>query len=340
MIIKTKRFPKCPACKSSSCAWGKRESGTKRFRCLVCFKTFTTKKKQKAKQRQFLVLFEGYVLRGESLQSIASKSGYFLGYLQEKFTTILCTEPPVLDIPIPEFSWEERYMLIDGLWFGKRECVMLYRYAYYKPILRVSFLSKEYGTLIAKDLLWLKEQGYKTTCAISDGGTGIKKAILKAYGKIPHQHCLAHMYRLGTGAIGKYPKDYRIRQLKQFLDALWLIESQEALTYWKQLFRAWKKKHYLFLVERRSDGTRSWFAHPGVRKATKILASSYKNSFVFLTHPMLPKTTNHLEGSIGNVRIKLVIHRGLKREKIHSFLRWFIYFYNKNILSQKNIKKA
>ncbi|OGG27058.1 hypothetical protein A2960_02855 [Candidatus Gottesmanbacteria bacterium RIFCSPLOWO2_01_FULL_39_12b] len=62
-------------------------------------------------------------------------------------------------------------------------------------------------------------------------------------------------------------------------------------------------------------------------------------SFKFPDHPLMPKTTNELEGSISVLSRKHNLHKGLKRERVKPFLSWLIYFYNRKILSQrKNLR--
>lgn len=51
----------------------------------------------------------------------------------------------------------------------------------------------------------------------------------------------------------------------------------------------------------------------------------------------MPKTTNELEAQFGHLSIRWLAHRGLKTEKWEQFMKWFVYFYNKNKLSSKNI---
>lgn len=72
---------------------------------------------------------------------------------------------------------------------------MLYRHSKEKILLHASFMAKEFGILIAKDLGLLKSN-YHFTGIVSAGGTGIRKAVFKIFGHIPHQICLAHLHRI------------------------------------------------------------------------------------------------------------------------------------------------
>ena len=259
--------------------------------------------------------------------------------LEEKFHKLLDLKPPE-NLP-PELLTEEVYLLIDGLWFGKRFCLMLYRRSKDKLLLRTSFMAKEYASLISKDLIALKEAGHRFTGVVSDGGTGVKKAIFKVFGHIPHQICMAHLHRQAVNALGRHPKDLNVKRLKELADWVWMIESKEALKWWKGEYHQWYLENLHYLNEyRRDEEGRWWYIHKGVRKAARTLVYLAYYSFVFLDHPLMPKTTNEIEASFGVMSTKKGVHKGLKRERIAGFLKWFVYFYNRKILSQRKSKMA
>lgn len=264
---------------------------------------------------------------------LSSWSGYTIRGLEKQFHKLLDQLPPANDIP--ELETDEAYLLVDGLWFGKRYALMLYRHSKAKHILHASFVAKEFGTLIAKDLKYLSTK-YRFTGIVSDGGTGIGNAVFMVFGSIPHQICMAHLHRDIVNAIGRYPKDERVKRLKKLAEHIFLIESKEALNWWRDKLQGWINKNRDFLLEFKRDNLGHWwYIHKGVRKAVRILVSLPDTSFKFLDHPLMPKTTNELEGSISVLSQKHNIHRGLKRERVKPFLSWFIYFYNQKLLSQR-----
>ena len=235
---------------------------------------------------------------------------------------------------------EVSFLLLDGVWFGRWFVLMVYRQSRTLTILHISVAGREVATKISKDLRYLLSLGYRFTGIVSDGGTGIVKAITMVFPHTPHQICLAHMHRDIVNALGRYPKDYRVQKLKRLADWVWLIESQEALAWWRKHVRRWHQRHWQFLKERRTDDTgRWWYIHKGVRRAYAILSHLHESSFTFLRCPLLPKTTNELEAQFGHLGQRWISHRGLKRERWEHFLRWFVYFYNQEKLAGSKTKK-
>jgi len=334
MSTNTKRVRKCTSCNNQAKRYGRTAAGTVRYRCTICLKTFVTHQKRVAQNVIQLKLLEEYVLYGATYKLLAKVHHLPKESLCRKFHKLLIQEPPQL--VIPETQKEESYLIIDGKWFGKTEVALIYRRADLKTILRINFLKKEYGSQIAKDLEALKKQ-YHFTCVVSDGGTGIKKAVKQVLNHIPHQHCLAHLHREAIGGLGKYPKENNLKQLRNLADHLWLIESRETLLWWQQQLKIWIKRNKAYLLEHTHDSFnhRWWYTHKGARKAVRVLLTAPQTSFVFLDHPLLPKTSNALEASIGVLGDKKRIHRGLKKCRNQQFIKWFVYFYNQEKLAER-----
>jgi hypothetical protein len=269
-----------------------------------------------ANHRTFLWYFEQYVLYGATFASLVRTGPYSISTLQRRFERLFVQDPPLLVLP-KESQEGETYLILDGRWFGKRICLMLYRQSKSKIILYASFMPKEYGSLILKNLKYLEAHGYRFAGIVSDGGTGIKKAVVKMYGHIPHQICMAHIHRQATNCLGKYPKEERVKELKALADHMWLIESREAREWWKKQVNHWIQVHGLFIGQTRWDTTGHWwYVHSGVRKSVRAIKTAYEECFTFLDHPLMPRTSNEIEATIGTLSMKHLVHRGMKREKL------------------------
>jgi len=278
-------------------------------------------------------LFRQYILWGHTYEQLTDQSGYSIQYLSRQFHVFLLQDPPVLPL-LDQSEIIETFLLLDGLWLKRGFVLMAYRQSKNLTILHISVVGKEAATKIARDLRHLLSLGYRFTGIVSDGGTGIVKAVSDVFPHRPHQICLAHLHRDIIAAIGKYPKQERVKDLKQLADHIWLIESKEALRWWEKQVGHWIKSHSGYLKEKKYDLDYNWwFIHKGVRRAVNILQDLPKTSFAFLDHPLMPKTTNELEAQFGHIGKRWLSHRGLKIEKWKYFMKWFVYFYNQDKLS-------
>lgn len=266
-------------------------------------------------------------------------SGYSVRFLEEKFHEYLATDPPLLPL-LDQGQIEETFLLIDGLWFTRYFVLMVYRQSGNLFLLRIAAYHREVNTQIKKDLVWIRENGYWFTGVVSDGGTGIVKAVSDVFLHAPHQLCLAHKDRDIAAALGKNPHDERVKELKALADHIWRIESKEALRWWEEQVKHWVKSHNSFLKEKRFDLAYNWwYIHKGVRRAVHILKYLPETSFHFLDHPLMPKTTNEIEAQFGHIGKRWLAHRGMKQERWIQFLKWFTYFYNQDKLADKKTKK-
>jgi hypothetical protein len=329
--------PICPSCSKPFSPWGRTSSGKKRYGCNYCHTT--RKYQQKTQKVDIFQLFKQYVLWGSTYAMLASLSGYSTRHLQKHFYGYFQQSPPELTL-LDQSEMTETFLLLDGLWLKRGFVLMAYRQSKNLTILHISVIGREVATKIAKDLRHLTVLGYRFTGVVSDGGTGIVKAVSDVFPHKPHQICLAHLHRDVINAIGKYPKSERIRDLKRLADHVWLIESKEALRWWEKQVKAWVQRHNAFIKERKYDLDYNWwYIHKGVRRAASILQSLPDTSFKFLDYPLMPRTTNEIEAQFGHIGKRWLSHRGLKTEKWEHFMRWFVYFYNLEKLSPRKTKR-
>jgi hypothetical protein len=193
-----------------------------RYRCLECGKTFVSQRRAKwvsrKKEVELQKWFRLYILKGLTYDVISGLSGLSIRSLEKNFHEQLEKYPPVFKISPHIIKQADRptYLLIDGKWWGKTSVDMLYRLVDIKAIIHHSFLKREYASQIERDLRYIVDElGYSNIHAvISDGGPGIRKAVLKVFGHIPHQICLAHVSREITRCLGKFPQADNLQLLK------------------------------------------------------------------------------------------------------------------------------
>lgn len=328
-----KKRPKCLSCKKLLSPWGRTSSGKKRYGCNDCH--ITRKYQQKIKKRDVFQLFKQYVLWGHTYEMLCSLSGCSVRFLERRFHAFFEEAPPELP-RLDQSHLQEAFLLIDGLWFGRWFVLMVYRQSGNLLILHIAIAGREVTSKISRDLRLIRTLGYRFTGIVSDGGTGIVGAVNRVFPHAPHQICLAHLHRGIIAAIGRYPKDERVKELKHLADRVWDIESKEALRWWQKQLHAWIRSHNAYLKERRYDiDFNWWYVHKGVRHAVSTLQELPYTSFKFLDHPLMPKTTNEIEAQFGHVGKRWLAHRGMKRERWKDFLKWFVYFYNQEKLNKQ-----
>ncbi|MCF7803088.1 MAG: hypothetical protein K9N46_11310 [Candidatus Marinimicrobia bacterium] len=97
---------------------------------------------------------------------------------------------------------------------------------------------------------------------------------------------------------------------------------------WEAALAQWHQYWADFLREKTYHlETGRWqYTHRRLRSASQSLHGNTPYLFTYLEHPELsmPNTTNSLEGCFSNLRSKLLIHAGLRRERIHKLTNYIL----------------
>ncbi|MDQ7032722.1 MAG: hypothetical protein Q9M37_08445 [Desulfonauticus sp.] len=167
-------------------SWGRNKSGTRRFRCLICKKTFTWNQGVNRSFNRF-PWFEKW-LKGASIDLLAQISKRDRNTIRSAIHWYLKHSPK--PNPTPNSACN---LVLDATWFGRKNCLIVYWDTDLKKAQWWRYSQrKEAAWEIVEDLENLKEKGIILSSATTDGSRGIKTAIDCLYPNIPHQRCLVH----------------------------------------------------------------------------------------------------------------------------------------------------
>lgn len=202
----------------------------------------------------------------------------------------------------------------DMTFWGRGYGVMVFRSPTLKRNLWWTESLLETPFVYSEGLAALRKDGWTITGAVIDGKRGVAR-VFERFG-IPVQHCQFHQVKTVTKYLTRKPKTEAAREL--LLLALQLKDMQEkefriALDRW---YARWKD----FLDEQSPAPRkkRGWeYTHKRVRAAYRSLKSNLSRLFTYQKHPELglPNTTNTLDGMFSQIKNRLAVHRGLRRDR-------------------------
>lgn len=166
-----KKRRKCISCSSLLIRWGKTAAGVIRYRCITCGKSRSSYQKPVADRVVLLRWFKEYVLHGITYQVLSRWSKIPSTTLRYHFNQLLGEDPPFTDMPL--ITTDQRYLLTDGLWFGRLFVLMVYKLTSDTGILHASIAKKEWSYHIVRDLQLIRTRGVVLTGIVSDGATSI-----------------------------------------------------------------------------------------------------------------------------------------------------------------------
>ncbi len=185
---------------------------------------------------------------------------------------------------------------------------------------------------ILEDLQNLLSMGMEIESITCDGHPSILKAARKASKDIVIQRCLVHIQRMCRIWLTKSPQSPEGVELRRIVSTLHTIQNRDQWGYWVVSLIHWSEEHKEFLNQKSQslETGRMWYTHKMVRRSFVTIRRALPDMFHYLDNPRIPKTTNGLESYFGHLKQNISIHRGLSKTHFKNYLKWYLYFKNKD----------
>lgn len=176
-------------------------------------------------------------------------------------------------------------------------------------------------------LLW--QQGLNPSVIICDGQKGLIKAIRTVWPETVIQRCVIHIHRQAKIWITQHPKTKAGRELLVTVNTLLKVRTKRQKRRWLRTFRRWEKKHHNFLKEKtiasESSKRHWWYTHRKIRAVRSLIKNAIPDLFRYLNNPMIPRTSNHVEGGV-NSRLQELLrcHRGISLKNKMTLTAWYL----------------
>ena len=202
----------------------------------------------------------------------------------------------------------------DMTFWGRAYGVIVFR----SPVLRKNLWWKESFQetpwMYGDGLRALQAQGWTIEGAVIDGKRGVAQVFERE--GIPVQYCQFHQVKTVTKYLTRKPKTEAARELRAFTLRLKDLNEKEFMG----LLTAWHERWATFLDERSPalHKKRGWeYTHRRIRSAYRSLKENLGRLFTYQKYPELnlPNTTNTLDGMFSQIKNRLAVHRGLRRDR-------------------------
>jgi hypothetical protein len=204
-------------------------------------------------------------------------------------------------------------LIFDTTFFKRRFGVMVYRSNGIN--LKCSFVDTEKLEYYLTDLNSLSKE-YNFQSFTIDGRRGLIQLLQKNYPNTPIQICQFHQVAIVTRYITKKPKTECSKELKGLILKLKSTTREEFKTEFKEL----QEKYEKYLREKNEQGQ---FIHRQLRSAIRSINTNLPYLFTFQDYNELniSNTTNSCDGSFGQWKYKVKLHRGISDKRMQKMIR-------------------
>lgn len=304
--------------------WGQTRTSKQRFRCFGC-QVSGVKARSDNKQRNRLKSFLTWICSKQTMVEYAKHIKTSRQTLSKYFSEFWKHEPQ------PIYPLEKSGIIaVDGTSVVKRKAMVLIvqNVTASKP-LSWAFAGHENFDTWFNFFSRLQQQGLKPSVIVCDAQKGLIKAIRTVWPETVVQRCIIHIHRQARIWLTQHPKTKAGRELLIIVNGLLKVRTKRQKRRWLRMFRKWDKKHHNFLKEKTIAPVMSkrhwWYTHRKIRAVRSLIKNALPDLFRYLNNPMIPRTSNHVEGGV-NSRLQELLrcHRGISLKNKTTLTAWYL----------------
>lgn len=258
------------------------------------------------------------MVEGYSVRQLAEQSGHSMSKLYQIINYHIKQKPPSAS----ELG-KYRHFIIDGS-FIRRPCSL------------IALMDAETHTIVAgqygvsessdRQLSAFFEQliatGLKPYSFTVDGNPNMIKVLRKLWPDVAVQRCLIHIQRQGLSWCRTYPKTPYAKWLRKIFLQVTHIKTPADRDRFLKFVTDWEIKYGSQIQSRRETG----YVFSDIKRARSMLLRALPDMFYYLDNPLIPISTNGLEGYFSRLKSHYRQHRGLKKDKRKDYFSWYFHF--------------
>jgi hypothetical protein len=271
-----------------------------RYKCKSCGHVFQNASRKK--KIEITKLWNEYCFWKQYYTELAEKYWVTVKTIQKKLDEY--------EFISPQVTPTEVILLMDTTYFWDFG-IMAFKDYKTKKLINYKIVQNENNTDYKNGIKELQKAWWVIKAIVCDG----RKWLLTWFPDIPTQMCNFHQVAIIRRYITKKPILQANKDLK-WISQLLVHTDKETFSYYVELFWIIHKN---FLNERTQSKNWKWhYVHKRTRSAYNSLKNNLKYLFTrydYLWKVDIPNTTNWLEWLFWNIKPKVVLHRGLKKER-------------------------
>jgi hypothetical protein len=271
-----------------------------RYVCRLCGKQFQSSRKPEKKQQQLL---NKYVGERQTLAQLSNHEGRSVPWIRRQIEEARISQQTL--VPRPTI------IIADTTFWGRSYGVCVFRDPHLKKNIWWSEVESERVATYYYGRKILEEKGWTFKAVVVDG----RRGLTTVFKDILVQMCHFHQVKIVTKYLTRRPQTIAGQELRAISFALKGSNEKE----FTKLLADWHKQWKDFINEKtKVSGTKHWYyTHKKVRGAYRSLERNLPFLFTYQKYPELniPNTTNSLDGMFSQLKNKIAVHRGLRKDR-------------------------
>ena len=280
-------------------------NGKQKYRCLACGSYFSAKKKKNPVW--VAKAYKDYTVHKQTYEELSKKYGRSHKTLRKYFDaySAVTGELKPIDEPV--------VLILDATFFGRGYGILLARTP--KKVLLWEEIISETVQVYSDFLDSLEAAEYRFSGFVIDGRRGVRRLLERRHPQTPIQFCQFHQIQIVKRYIPRKAKTEAARSLRRIALGITRTSEFELI----KTLDAWYLEYEDFLNEKSpSECKRGWcYTHRRLRSAYRSLRTNSPYLFTCQNKPVLkmPNTTNHCDGLFSHIKQKVLIHRGISKQR-------------------------
>lgn len=224
--------------------------------------------------------------------------------------------PPVLGLG------RSQYFIFDGTFLHRpRSLIALMDARTHMLVAGQYGVSENYQPGLMEFFKGLKQSGLTPRSFTVDGNRIVMGVLRELWPDIVLQRCLVHIQRQGLSWCRISPKTTYARRLRQIFLQITKIKTPAERDMFLRAVTDWETKYGSQIGKRPESG----YVFSDIKRARSMLLRALPDMFHYLDSPLIPTSTNGLEGYFSRLKGRYRQHRGLKQQKRENYFQWYFH---------------
>src|SRR4030042_4067532 len=304
----------CPRCSEILRKNGHDAKGKQRWFCRSCVRSCTWRNKGNRYIKE-KVLFRLWVVEGYSVRQLMSQSKYHARKLYEMINCQLKqSAPPLLGLG------QSQHFIFDGTFLRRpRSLVALMDARTHMLVAGQYGVPENSEPKLLEFFKGLKQPGINPHSFTVDGNPNVIRVLRKLWPDVIVQRCLVHVQRQGLSWCRISPRTTYARRLRKIFLQITRIRTTTDRDKFLRDVTEWEVKFGAQIHDRREHG----YVFSDIKRARSMLLRALPDMFHYLDNPLIPISTNGLEGYFSRLKAHYRQHRGLSKQKRKDYFPWY-----------------